>query len=108
LYNIDILKQKEFEMRRQRLIDGLNNSQKIRVIVDGVGFYTTVQGTSDICTRKHRTAVQVALMNLAHDRQMAFIRCTPHPTGFGFNYRYTEDAGKTEVLVPVQVDLVDN
>ena len=58
-------------MRTQRLIDGFNNSQKIRVIVDNVGFYTTVGGTSDICTSKHRVATQIALMNLANHRYTA-------------------------------------
>ena len=38
-------------MRKQRLITGFNNSQRIRVIVDGVGFFTTVGGTADIMTR---------------------------------------------------------
>jgi len=84
-------------MRTQRLIDGLNNSQKIRVIVDGVGFFTTVGGTSDIMTRKHRMAVQTALMNLAYGGG----------TGFGFNYQYYEGTTDNNAsLVPVQVDLI--
>ena len=95
-------------MRKPTFIQGFKNSQKIRVIVNGVGFYTTVIGTSDMCTREHRMAVQVALQNLAYDRGMAKVRNTHEPVGFGFNYRYTENAGKTEVLIPVQVDLVDN
>lgn len=95
-------------MRKQRLIEGFNNSQRIRVIVDGVGFYTTVGGTSDICTRKHRMAVQAALMNLSHDRRMAFIRCTPFPIGFGFNYNYFEGTTDNNAsVVSVQVDLCE-
>lgn len=95
-------------MRRARLIEGFNNSQRIRVIVDGVGFYTTVGNTENICTRKHRMAVQTALMNLSYDRQMAFVRCTPQPTGFGFNYVYFEGTpGNNECLVSVQVDLCE-
>ena len=84
-------------MRTPRLIDGFNNSQKIRVIVDGVGFYTTVGGTSDIMTRKHRMAVQIALMNLrAHGG-----------TGFGFNYQYYEGTTDNNAsTVSVQVDLL--
>ena len=93
-------------MRTQTLISGFKNSQKIRVIVDGVGFYTTVGGTSEICTHKHRVAVQVALMNLSHHRNMDEIRNNPEKhTGFGFNYNYTAD-GVEHVSVPVQVDLV--
>jgi hypothetical protein len=48
----------------------------------------------------------MALQNLAHERSVAQVKRTVAPVGFGFNYRYTAD-GKTEVLVPVQVDLVD-
>ena len=92
-------------MRTQRLIDGFNNSQKIRVIVAGVGFYTTVGGTSDIMTRKHRMAVQTALMNLSSDRQLAkAVGRREVPVGFGFNYNYTD--GIERDTVDVQVDLV--
>lgn len=92
-------------MRTQRLIDGFNNSQKIRVIVAGVGFYTTVGGTSDIMTRKHRMAVQTALMNLASDRQLAkAVGRRETPIGFGFNYNYYD--GTERDTVDVQVDLV--
>lgn len=84
-------------MRTPRLIDGFNNSQKIRVIVDGVGFYTTVGGTSDIMTRRHRMAVQAALMNMHANGG----------TGFGFNYQYYEGTTDNNAsTVSVQVDLV--
>ena len=83
-------------MRRERLVRGLNNSQKIRVMVSGVGFYTTVGETENICTQRHRTATHMALMNLVHERIT-----NPEVTGFGFNY-YNAD-GST---VDVQVDLV--
>lgn len=91
-------------MRTQRLIDGFNNSQKIRVIVAGVGFYTTVGSTSDIMTRKHRMAVQTALMNLASQRHLArAVGRGDIPVGFGFNYNYTD--GTERDVVDVQVDL---
>ena len=84
-------------MRRPQLISGFNNSQRIRVIVDGVGFYTTVGGTSDIMTRQHRMAVQTALMNLHANGG----------TGFGFDYQYYEGVpGNNSKIVPVQVDLM--
>ena len=82
-------------MRKQRLVAGFNNSQKIRVIVDGVGFYTTVGETDKICTTKHRTAVQIALLNLADDRKK-----NKHHVGFAFDYNFNGE------MVPVQVDLV--
>jgi len=84
-------------MRQPRLITGFNNSQRIRVIVDGVGFFTTVGGTSDIMTRKHRMAVQLALMNLHANGG----------TGFAFNYNYYEGTTDNNACtVPVQVDLL--
>ena len=92
-------------MRTQTLINGFKNSQKIRVIVDGVGFYTTVAGTSDIATHRHRVAVQTALMNLAYNRGIAKSTRRDTPIGFGFNYNYTPD-GVEQITVPVQVDLV--
>lgn len=89
-------------MRTQRLIDGFNNSQKIRVIVDNVGFYTTVGGTQDICTTKHRTATHMALMNLANSRYTAKVQRNKEiPVGFGFNYTDAEGT-----VTSVQVDLV--
>jgi hypothetical protein len=100
-----ILKQKESQMRTPTFITGFRNSQRIRVIVDGVGFYTTVAGTQDICTNRHRVAVQIALMNLANHRDRARVMRMDLSTGFGFNYVYTNEG--SEDVVSVQVDLID-
>jgi hypothetical protein len=49
-------------MRRATVIRGLKNSQKIRVIVEGVGLYMTVGDTDSIfSTTSHRQAVQHTL-----------------------------------------------
>jgi len=89
-------------MRRQRLVRGLNNSQKIRVMVAGVGFYTTVGETENICTRRHRMATQLALMNLVN------VRVThPETVGYGFNYAYSDNGGTKIEYIEIQVDLVD-
>lgn len=88
-------------MRRQQLIRGLNNSQKIRVMVAGVGFYTTVGETENICTRRHRMATHMALMNLANDRIK-----NPETVGYGFNYAYSDNGGASVEYTEVQVDLV--
>jgi len=98
-------------MRRERLIRGFNNSQKIRVIVNDVGFYTTVGDTENMCTRPHRMAVQMALQNLAYDRDRAKVRCEKDmPVGFGFNYNYYKNpsriGGTPDKVIGVQVDLV--
>jgi hypothetical protein len=89
-------------MRKERLVRGLNNSQKIRVMVAGVGFYTTVGETENICTRRHRMATHMALMNLVNARGT-----NPDTTGFGFNYAYSENGGTSVEYTEIQVDLVD-
>lgn len=49
-------------MRMKQVIKGLKNSQRIRVIVDGVGIYMTVgQTESSFATTNHRVAVQNTL-----------------------------------------------
>jgi len=96
-------------MRMKRLIDGLDNGQKIRVIVDGVGFHTTVKGAFDLVYYHHRVAAVQALTNLALKRTLAF-GCEK-PTGFATAYDVrkltgvTEDEGKL-IRVDVQVDLL--
>ena len=54
-------------MRQKRVITGLNNSQKIRVIVNGVGFYTTVLGMTEMCFTEQRVAVWCALERIARE-----------------------------------------
>jgi hypothetical protein len=60
-------------MRAKRLIQNLNNSQRIRVIIDGVGFYTTVRDTENMVFSSQRIAVQAVLisMGLSGDRGLA-------------------------------------
>jgi hypothetical protein len=54
-------------MREKRIIAGLNNSQQVRVIVNGVGFYTTVKGMTEMCFTEQRVAVWTALERIAHE-----------------------------------------
>jgi hypothetical protein len=54
-------------MRQKRIVEGLNNSQRIRVIVNGVGFYTTVQGMTEMCFTEQRVAVWTALEQIARE-----------------------------------------
>lgn len=54
-------------MRQKRIIPGLNNSQKIRVIVNGVGFHTTVQGMTEMCFTEQRVAIWCALERIARE-----------------------------------------
>ena len=87
-------------MRSKRLIDGLNNSQRIRVIVNGVGFVTTVQGSFDMCFTHQRAAVGMALTTLG------LSQTSPEPYQ-GLARTYTVyDADDQQVSVQVQVDLL--
>lgn len=56
-------------MRTKQLYPGIKNSQKIRVILNGVGIYTTVAETQGIfATTNHREAVNLALTEIAQMR----------------------------------------
>lgn len=87
-------------MRKQRLIEGLNNSQKIRFIVDGVGMYCRISDVENFATVSAQQAVISALQNLQASRELAFTMRQVQPTGFGTRSFF---AGKSH---DVQVDLV--
>jgi hypothetical protein len=59
-------------MRTKAIIPGLKNSQKIRVIVDGVGFVTTVEGMTEMCFTEQRAAVWNALEVIAREKIEGF------------------------------------
>jgi hypothetical protein len=87
-------------MRTKTLIDGLKNSQKIRVIVDGFGIYTTVSGVSSVfATYTHSQAANDALMRLSYMRYMAQKDGELVPTGLGMTSYNSQ--GSTQV----QIDL---
>jgi hypothetical protein len=87
-------------MRKQRLIAGLNNSQKIRFIVDGVGMYCCIADVENFATYSAQQAVITALQNLQAQRELAFTMCRQQPTGWGTNSIF---AGRQH---NVQVDLL--
>ena len=82
-------------MRTKQLIHGLNNTQKIRFIVDGVGMHCKVQDIENIATTKHRVAVWLALEHLSVENYTLKDRAM-RVTGYGTTY----DG------VQVQVDLL--
>jgi len=90
-------------MRMKRMIEGLDNGQKIRIIVDGVGIHTTVKGAFDLVFYHHRVAAVQALTSLALKRMLAF-GCEK-PTGFATAFEVRKDDGKLN-RVDVQVDLL--
>jgi hypothetical protein len=87
---------------RNRLVVGLKNSQKIRVIVNGVAFHTTVKGALEGMTFvDQRLAVSHVLTELG----LGQFNLTDRPLGLAkpvrvFNHR------NERVTVDVQVDLV--
>ena len=87
-------------MRKQRLIQGLNNSTRIRFIVDGVGMYCRISDVENFATYSAQQAVITALQNLQAQRELAFTMCKQQPTGWGTNSIF---AGKQH---NVQVDLL--
>ena len=89
-------------MRTKRWVQGLDNSQKIRVICNGVGFYTTVKGAFDMCIHSQRVAVTSVLTSLGFDQSLPEGK---RPTGLGTTIRCFDHEGK-QVSVEVQVDLV--
>jgi hypothetical protein len=82
-------------MRTKQVIQGLNNSQKIRVIVNGVGFYTTVMGMTEMLFSEQRVAVWIALEQIAREK----IQGVASRTWF-----YNDKMEKTSV--DYQVDIV--
>jgi hypothetical protein len=87
-------------MKTKRFVTGLNNSQKIRVIVDGVGFVTTVAGVFDMPIRTQRVATSMALnsLGLSQGGVVAI-------TGIARTYDLYDHDGKP-VNINVQVDFV--
>ena len=84
-------------MRTKTFIDGFKNSQKIRVMFEGFGVYTTVVGvTSVFATSTHRAAACDALLRLSYDRRIAEATHNPIPSGLGYTTRGMQ----------VQVDLL--
>ena len=55
-------------MGRKQIIQGLKNSQRIRVIVDGVGFITTVRDAVEMPFMDQRVAVWNALETIGREK----------------------------------------
>ena len=87
---------------RSRLVVGLKNSQKIRVIVNGVAFHTTVQGAMEgMSFVDQRLAVSHVLTELG----LGQFNHTDKPMGIAKPVRVFDHKNE-RVTVDVQVDLV--
>jgi hypothetical protein len=84
-------------MRTKTFIDGFKNSQKIRVMFEGFGVYTTVGGVCDtFATASHSAAACDALLKLAYMRRTAEKDGDLIPVGLGYTTRGMQ----------VQIDLI--
>ena len=88
-------------MRKQQIVSGMNNSQKIRFMVNGFGMYCKVSDIENFATTSHRVAVISALQHLQCDRALSTsLGKKQLPTGFGTRSTFQG------VDIDVQVDLV--
>jgi hypothetical protein len=88
-------------MRTKRFVSGLDNNRKIRVICNGVGFYTTVKGAFDMAFADQRQAVTTVLASLGFDQGL---QVSDRPTGKVQRVRVYDHTGK-QVEIDVQIDL---
>lgn len=92
--------------RIKQIINGFNNSQKIRFILtaksgENVGMYLTIKQMSEqFATTDARSIVWNALERLAHDRSVAKAQKQPLPVGLNIDTHGV-------MFLRVQVDLVD-
>jgi hypothetical protein len=87
---------------RNRLVVGLKNSQKIRVIVNGVAFHTTVKGALEGMTFvDQRLAVSHVLTELG----LGQFNLSDRPLGIAKPVRVYNHRNE-RVTIDVQVDLV--
>ena len=88
-------------MRRQQIVQGMNNSQKIRFMIDGFGMYCKVSDIENFATSSHRVAVISALQHLQCDIDLCkSLGRKEIPTGYGTRSSFQA------VTHDVQVDLV--
>lgn len=84
-------------MRTKTHIQGFKNSQKIRVMFNGFGVYTTVAGVASMfATYVHSQAANDALLALSDMRYSAKKNGDLIPVGLGYTSRGTQ----------VQIDLI--
>ena len=90
-------------MRTKNYIPGFKNSQKIRLMFDGLGIYTTVSEVANVfATTGHQRAANDALVRLAHMRRMAKKDGDLIPVGLGMTSYNTNPSTR----IQVQVDLL--
>ncbi len=89
-------------MKTKRYIYGIDNNQKIRVIINGIGFVTTVKGVFDMCFTSQRIAVSSVLTSIGFDQ---YLPEGKRSTGLLRRERVFGENGET-IEYDVQVDLL--
>ena len=90
-------------MRTKTYIPGFRNSQKIRLMFDGFGIYTTVSEVANVfATTGHQRAANDALIRLSHMRYMAKKDGDLIPIGLGMTSYNTNPSTRMHV----QIDLL--
>jgi hypothetical protein len=84
-------------MRRRQVIKGFKNSQRIRVILDGIGFNSTVQDALEGPFTIQNTVIQIALEKM--------INGSPKSTGFATRVT-TYDSKMRAKDFDIQIDLI--
>jgi hypothetical protein len=84
-------------MRRVQIVKGLKNSQRIRVIMDGIGYNSTVQDSLDGPFTTQNSAIHLALEKLA--------KSSPKSTGFATRIT-TYDSKMRAKEFDIQIDLI--
>jgi archaeosine-15-forming tRNA-guanine transglycosylase len=75
-------------MRTKQIIYGLKNTQKIRVIIDGVGLYIQIKDSNNLFSKvSQRAAVCDALIRLSALRVVANLNKNEIPTGLCEDFR---------------------
>lgn len=87
-------------MRKKRIIEGLNNSQKIRVILNGIGFHTTVEGMTEMPFTTQRVAIWNALDYISRENRLG-----RKINGYGSSTTFYDSKMRPERF-EFQVDLV--
>ena len=79
----------------KQIIKGLKNTQRVRVIVNGVGFSGMIKDITNMCFTSQRVAVVTALEQIAKEGI----------TGFGSTMRFYDQKLRVE-RIDFQVDLL--
>ena len=86
-------------MRTKQWVQGLNNNQRIRVILNGVGYFTTVKDSLTGPFVDQNSAMYSAMMALS------FAKSQDNATGIARNFKVYNNKMQA-IVFDIQVDLI--